>query len=409
MRMSIPSHSPVRHPQSGLFLPNQYQPTRELLARLPKTDLHVHLDGSLRLETILELADQQKVKLPSHDPDKLMAMISADNATSLADYLRAFDITLSVMQTEESLYRTAFELCEDAAKENVWYMEIRYSPMLHMQKGLPLTTIVEAVLAGMRDAKHKYGIRSGLIISALRHTDPKWSLRLAELAVAYKNRGVVGYDLAGAEDGFQARKFAAAFHLMRSNNVNCTAHAGEAFGPESIHQALHDCGAHRIGHGTRLREDGDLLNFVADHRIPLEICLKSNVQTKAVDSLDAHPIQFYHDFGVRVTLNTDNRLITGTTVTDEYLLWVQTFGASISDVREVVINGYKSAFQSYRWRQDMLSRVIKEMDEILDAEARRLGVVAGDGGVVQTKRDRRGTSQRMEEGRAEQLADNPSS
>ena len=376
-----------------------YKPTYELLKRLPKTDLHVHLDGSLRLQTIMDLAEEYKVRLPAEDKDKLWGLINADNANSLTDYLRAFDITLSVMQTEESLYRAAFELCEDAAAENVWYMEVRYSPMLHMQKGLALTTIVEAVLAGLRDGKKQFGIRSGLIISALRHTDPKWSLRLAELAVAYKNRGVVGYDLAGAEDGFQARKFAAAFHLIRSNNVNCTAHAGEAFGPESIHQALHDCGAHRIGHGTRLREDGDLLNFIADHRIPLEVCLKSNVQTKAVDSIEAHPLQFYHEYGVRVTINTDNRLITGTTVTDEYNLWVQNFDVGVSDVREVVVNGFKSAFQTYRWRQDILSRALAETDRIIAEETAKHTAQTGDQESTVMKRDRRGTSQKMEERR----------
>lgn len=384
-----------------------YKPTYELIKRLPKTDLHVHLDGSLRLSTIMELAQEQKVKLPADDPDKLFHLICADNAKSLTDYLRAFDITLSVMQTEESLYRAAYELCEDAASENVWYMEIRYSPMLHMQRGLPLTTIVEAVLAGMRDAKAKFGIRSGLIISALRHTDPKWSLRLAELAVAYKNRGVVGYDLAGAEDGFQARKFASAFHLIRSNNVNCTAHAGEAFGPESIHQALHDCGAHRIGHGTRLREDGDLLNFITDHRIPLEICLKSNVQTKAVDSIESHPVQFYHDYGVRVTLNTDNRLITNTTICDEYMLYVKTFDPSISDLREVVVNGFKSAFQSYRWRQDMLGRAIVEIDRAIAEESAKHREATGDDDATQIKRDRRGTSQKIEDRRRVSSAEIP--
>lgn len=374
-----------------------YKPTRDLLYRLPKTDLHVHLDGSLRLDTILALAEEQKVKLPAENKDKLWALIDADNAKSLTDYLRAFDITLSVMQTEESLYRAAFELCEDAAAENVWYMEVRYSPMLHMKRGLPLTTIVEAVLAGLRDGKKQFGIRSGLIISALRHTDPKWSLRLAELAVAYKNRGVVGFDLAGAEDGFQARKFASAFHLIRSNNVNCTAHAGEAFGPESIHQALHDCGAHRIGHGTRLREDGDLLNFITDHRIPLEICLKSNVQTKAVDSIEAHPLEFYHEYGVRVTLNTDNRLITNTTLTDEYLMWTSNFDAGVSDVREVIVNGFKSAFQTYRWRQDILSRAIIEIDRIIAEETAKHAQQTGDHEPANVKRDRRGTSQKIEE------------
>lgn len=377
-----------------------YKPTYDLIKRLPKTDLHVHLDGSLRLTSLLDMAQEQKVKLPSEDPDKLGKLVMAgDVCLSLTDYLRGFDITLSVLQTEEALYRAAIELVEDAAAENVQYMEVRYSPMLHMQKGLPLTTIVEAVLAGLRDGKQKFGVRSGLIISALRQIDPKWSLRLAELAVAYKNKGIVGYDLAGAEDGFQAKKHAASFHLIRSNNVNCTAHAGEAFGPESIHQALHDCGAHRIGHGTRLREDGDLLNFIADHRVPIEVCLKSNVQTRAVDSIESHPLQFYHDFGVRVTINTDNRLITNTTVTDEYMLWIKHFDASISDVREVIINGFKSSFQPYRVRQDMLSRVITEMDLLIKEETERYKAASGDSEAAEMKRDRRGTSQKIAERR----------
>lgn len=379
-----------------------YKPTETLIKRLPKTDLHVHLDGSLRLSSLLEMGAEQKVKLPAEDADRLGKLVMAgDVCNSLTEYLRGFDITLSVLQTEESLYRAAIELVEDAAAENVRYMEVRYSPMLHMQRGMPLTTIVEAVLAGLRDGKQKFGTRSGLIISALRQVDPKWSLRLAELAVAYKNKGVVGYDLAGAEDGFQARKHAAAFHLIRSNNVNCTAHAGEAFGPESIHQALHDCGAHRIGHGTRLREDGDLLNFMADHRVPLEICLKSNVQTKAVDSIDQHPIQFYSEFGVRVTINTDNRLITNTTVTDEYMLWIKNFDVAVSDVREVVINGFKSAFQPYRTRQDMLAVVITEMDAIIKEETDKYREQSGDTEAGLTKRDRRGTSQKMTERRRE--------
>ena len=375
-----------------------YKPSFELIKSLPKTDLHVHLDGSLRLETILQMAEEQGVKLPADTPEALAPFVQVGEVCkSLTDYLRTFDVTLSVLQTEESLYRAAFELVEDAAAENIKYMEVRYCPMLHGTKGLPMTTIVEAVLAGLRDGKQRFGTRSGLIISALRHADPKWSLRLAELAVAYKNKGVVGYDLAGAEDGFQARKHAAAFHLIRSNNVNCTAHAGEAFGPESIHQALHDCGAHRIGHGTRLREDGDLLNFIADHRIPLELCPKSNVQTRAVDAISAHPIQFYYEFGCRVTINTDNRLITNTTVSDEINLWVKTFDVSVRDVREVIINGFKSAFQSYRTRQDMLARVITEMDALIAAETERYQKESGDKDLGQVKRDRRGTSQKIAE------------
>ncbi|MBM4388582.1 MAG: adenosine deaminase, partial [Deltaproteobacteria bacterium] len=282
------------------------------------------------------------------------------------EYLEAFDILLSVLQTSEALYRAAYELAEDAAKENVRYIEVRYSPMLHTQSGMKLTTVVETVLEALRHAKKDFGIRSGLIISGIRNIDPKKSLRLAELAVAYKNKGVVGFDLAGAEYDYPAKHHKDAFYLIRANNVNCTAHAGEAYGPESIHQALHYCAAHRIGHGTRLREDGDLLNYVNDHRIPLEICLSSNVQTGAAEDFESHPLKFYYDFGIRVTLNTDNRLITDTSVTNEFMLAHKYFGFNLLDFREIIINGFKSAFLQYRIRQEMLYKAIKELDAILD-------------------------------------------
>ena len=254
---------------------------REFIEKLPKTDLHVHLDGSIRISTILDLAKKQKVKLPVDTKEELKKMVCCDeNCKSLDEYLRAFDVTLSVMQTEDALVRTAFELAEDAAKENIRYLEVRYSPILHTQKGLKLTVISDAVLKGLREAEKKYNIRTGVIICGIRNMDPDKSLRLAKLAVAYKNKGVIGFDLAGAEYNYPAKDHMEAFYLALNNNINITIHAGEAYGPKSIHEALHYCGTHRIGHGTRLIEDGDLLNYVNDHRIPLEICLKSNMHTK---------------------------------------------------------------------------------------------------------------------------------
>ena len=246
--------------------------TREFIERMPKTDLHVHLDGSLRLKTILELAAEQGVTLPNNATNEeqlAKAIRMGAICEDLKDYLKAFDVTLSVLQTEEALYRTAFELGEDAARENVKYMEVRYSPLLHTQKRLGFPVIVHAVADGLREAKRQYGLMSGQIICGIRHITPESSLRLAELCVAFKHRGVVGFDLAGAEADNPPKDHQAAFDLIRNNNVNLTIHAGEAYGPESVHQAIHMCGAHRIGHGTRLREDGDLLNFVNDHRIPL--------------------------------------------------------------------------------------------------------------------------------------------
>jgi adenosine deaminase len=346
--------------------------TEDLLLALPKTDLHCHLDGSMRLRTILELAEQQKVKLPADNEDALARAIHmGEVCESLEDYLVAFDVTLSVLQTAESLYRAAYELAVDASKENVRYLEVRYSPALHLHKGLKMTTVIDSVLEGLRVAKRETGIKYGVIVCGIRHINPQTSVRLAELSVAYKNRGVIGFDLAGAEASFPAKDHKEAFQLILRNNVNCTAHAGEAFGPESIAQAIHYLGAHRIGHGTRLREDGDLLNYVNDHRIPLEACLSSNVQTGAVPSLEAHPLKFYFDYGLRVTINTDNRLITDTTVTKELWLAHKALGLSLEDLTTIIVSGFKSAFLPFREKQDVLRQVNQEIAQTLAAFEKR--------------------------------------
>jgi len=342
----------------------------EFLESLPKTDLHVHLDGSLRLSTILDLAKEQKITLPTTDPDALFTLVYAgDVCSSLDDYLRAFDLTLSVMQTPESLERTAYELAEDAWKEGVWFIEVRYAPMLHTSKGMRLTEVVESVLRGLRRAKRTYGIRYGVILCGIRSMDAGSSLRMAELAVAFKNRGVVGFDLAGSEVNNPAKEHMAAFQLILDNNINCTAHAGEAFGPDSIAQAIHKCGAHRIGHGTRLRENGELLNYVNDHRIPLEVCPSSNLQTKAALSWDAHPVDFYVDYGIRVTINTDNRLITNTTVSKELLLCHQHYGWDFAQIKNILIAGFKSAFIPYREKVDLLAQVVQTLDAVIEPKA----------------------------------------
>jgi adenosine deaminase len=350
--------------------------TEELLHALPKADLHCHLDGSMRLRTILELAEKQRVKLPADTEEGLAKAIHmGEVCKSLEDYLVAFDVTLSVLQTEESLHRAAHELAVDAAEENVRYLEVRYSPALHQQKGLRLTTVIDAVLEGLRVAKRETGIKCGVIVCGIRHINPQMSVRLAELSVAYKNRGVIGFDLAGAEVNFPAKDFKDAFQLILKNNVNCTAHAGEAYGPESIAQAIHYLGAHRIGHGTRLREDGDLLNYVNDHRIPLEVCLQSNVQTGAVPALASHPLKFYFDYGLRVTINTDNRLITDTNLTKELWLAHKELGLSLEDLTTIIVGGFKSAFLPFREKQDFLKAMNDEIRQVLDAFHQKLLLV----------------------------------
>jgi adenosine deaminase len=354
----VEAAAPVR---SG---PRDGSPTLPLsfFEQLPKTDLHVHLDGSLRLETIIDLAREYNVELPAKSPAELSrAMNLGQNCGSLVEYLKAFNVTLAVLQRKEALFRVAYELAEDCAKENVRYMEVRYAPMLHTQQGLRLTSVVEAVLAGLRQAHEDYGIESNLILCGIRNVSVATSLEMAELCVAYKGRGVVGFDLAGAEYDHPAKHHRQAFQLVRDNNINVTIHAGEAYGPESIAQAIHVCGAHRIGHGCRLRENGDLLHYVCDHRIPLECCPSSNVQTGAVSSLAAHPLKLYFDLGLRVTINTDNRLVTDTTVSKELWLCHTELGMPLEDIKSCILSGFKSSFLPFHIKQSYLRQVSQEL------------------------------------------------
>jgi adenosine deaminase len=339
--------------------------TEELLHSLPKTDLHCHLDGSLRIETVLDLAQQHKVRLPAEDADGLRQhVVPGDECENLVDYLKAFDITLSVMQEEEALERVAYELVEDCAKDNVRYLEVRYSPILHMRQGLRLTQIVDAVTDGLLRGEKDFRVKTGVIICGMRNINPETSFRLAELAIAYKNRGVVAFDLAGEEEDYPAKKHKDAFFLILRNNINCTLHAGESYGPESIHQALHYCGAHRIGHGTRLKEDGDLLNYVNDHRIPLEICPTSNVQTRAAKDFASHPLRLYYDYGLRTTINTDNRLMSDTTVTRELYRVHKHMGFSLEEILDLVVFGFKSSFLPYRSKVRLLRSVFEEINAL---------------------------------------------
>ena len=336
----------------------------ELISQLPKVELHCHLDGSIRTQSILEQAEIDKVKLPFHNYNELDKYLRIGKKRgSLEDYIKRFDVTLSVMQTPQSLFRFAYELIEDVAKENVRYIEVRYSPILHTSKGMTLDNAIDCVQKGLKKGQKEFGVKSGIIICGIRHISPDTSLKLADLAVRYKNRGVVGFDLAGAEENFPAKEHREAFYLIRNNNINATIHAGEAFGPSSIHQAIHQCGANRIGHGTRLKEDKDLMNYVNDHRIPLEVCLTSNWQTKSVRSLKYHPAKEYFKQGIRVTLNTDNRLISDTTLTKEFMLAHNLFQFGLNDFREITIIAMKSAFIKHRNRIKMVQSIANEFEK----------------------------------------------
>jgi adenosine deaminase len=338
--------------------------TRERLHALPKTDLHVHLDGSLRAGTMIELAREAGKPLPEADPERLARYMLVDDARSLVDYLARFEITLSVLQSRDALERAARELAEDAARENVRYMEVRYSPVLNTREGLSMEAAVEASLAGLAQARRQTGIVTGVIICALRHMDAETSLALARLAVDWKNRGVVAFDLAGPEADHPPKRHLGAFEIAASANLPVTVHAGEAFGPASIHQALHRCHARRIGHGTRLFEDPDLQAYIRDFRIPLEICLTSNVQTRAVPDFAGHPLRGYFDDGLVLALCTDNRLMSGTSVTEEYWRAHQHLGFDWEELCELALMSFEAAFLPHPDKVDVMEAVSMEIEEL---------------------------------------------
>jgi adenosine deaminase len=347
------------------------------LKSLPKVSLHDHLDGGLRPATIIELAEAVGHTLPSTDPVALGEWFreSADSG-SLVRYLETFDHTIAVMQTKEGLFRVAKEFVEDLADDGVVYGEVRWAPEQHLQKGLTLDEVVEVIQEGLDagvDAVAESGreIQVGQLITAMRHADR--GQEVAELAVRHRNKGVVGFDIAGAEDGFLPARFRDAFTYLAQHNFPATVHAGEAAGLESIQSALVDGRALRLGHGVRIAEDitvefddedsadgdeaddnigmvslGELASWVRDRGIALEICPSSNLQTGAIagfgEGIESHPLDMLYQIGFNVTSNTDNRLMSGVTLTDEFELLVETFDYDLDDLLELTLNAAEAAF-----------------------------------------------------------------
>jgi len=337
--------------------------TKAALRRWPKAELHVHLDGCLRPQTMLELGRAQRIRLPADTPAGLAQALSVKGAHSLEEYLAKYEITLSVMQTAAALERVAYEFVLDVAADAVRYVEVRYSPLLH-RPALTLSQAIEAPLTGVKRGEAETGTKVGLIVCGIRTRAPAESLELAHAAVEYRGAGVVAFDLAGAERGHPARDHAPAFAYAARHGMACTCHAGEGDGPQSIHQALHDCGAQRIGHGTRLGEDPALLDDVIARKIPLEMCLTSNLHTHTVASLAEHPVKRYLDRGVVVTLNTDGRLMDGISLTDEYFLAHTACGLTAQDLARVVLNACESAFLPDFEKVALLSRVQSELEAL---------------------------------------------
>jgi adenosine deaminase len=335
--------------------------SRDLLRRIPKAELHCHLDGSVRPQTLLDLAAEYGKPMPRADATSLAAYMLARDSHNLEEYLARFSVTLSVMQTASALERIAYELATDAAADGVRYIEVRYAPILNVREGLSLGAAVEAPLRGLARAEHDTGIVGRLIICGLRTMPPSVSMELAELAVAYAKRGVVAFDLAGGEAGHSAAAHRQAFAHAHAHHLPCTCHAGEGDGPSSVREALQACCADRVGHGTRIIEDAVLLDDVIRRQVPIEVCLTSNVQTHAAASYDAHPLREFYDRGVNVVLNTDNRLMSGTTLTDEYEHAAAHLRFTFDELSRVALNGFQSAFLPDDQRNALVAAAQREL------------------------------------------------
>ena len=347
----------------------------DLIIAAPKVLLHDHLDGGLRPQTVLDLAAESGyADLPATDADSLGRWFSeAAYSGSLERYLETFKHTVGVTQSVSALSRVARECAEDLAADGVVYAEVRFAPELHIQKGLTEREIIDAVLAGFElgvadAASAGRRIRIGVLLTAMRTAANSRSI--AELAVEYRDKGVVGFDIAGAEAGFPPTRHLDAFEYLRRENAHFTIHAGEAFGLPSIWEAIQWCGADRLGHGVRIMDDitvasdgsvslGNLAAYVRDRRIPLELCPTSNVQTGAAESIATHPIGLLRKLGFRVTVNTDNRLMSGTSMSREMDLLSQAFGWGLKDMEWLTINAMKSAFLGFDERLEIINTEIK--------------------------------------------------
>ena len=344
----------------------------KIIRKAPKVELHEHLDGSLRPETVIALAEKKGMSLPCSTPEEIAAWFSkGSDEKSLSLYLKSFEVTTALMQDRDSLKRIAREEIEDLAADGVVYAEIRFAPVLHTKEGLSMEDVVSSVIEGLQEGRKSTGVEFGLILSAMRDQSAEISLKTAELAVAFSDRGVVGFDLAGDESGNPAKKHIKAFEFIRAQNFNITIHAGEAFGLESIWQAIQICGAHRIGHGTRLTDDmtiengkirkmGTLAHFVLDKRIPLEMCLTSNVGTGAAESYETHPFPLFFRNNFRVFLSTDNRLMSNTSLTKEFYIAAEKYSLDIHDIEKITLNAMKSAFIHHEKRLRLIYDVIKK-------------------------------------------------
>ena len=343
---------------------------RSVIAQAPKVLLHDHLDGGLRPGTVIELARESGYDgLPTHDPGELARAFTAGaDRKSLELYLEGFEHTVGVLQTREALVRAAEECAADLAADGIVYAEVRYAPELSTRSGLSLDEVTEAVLEGFERGSRAHGIGMGFVVTAMRQFAR--SVEIAELAIRHRDQGVLGFDVAGPEAGFPPTRYLDAFNLIHQANFHLTIHAGEAFGRPSIWEALQWCGAERLGHGVRIVDDitvhddgnvslGRLASYVRDRRVPLEMCPTSNVHTGAARSIEEHPINLLRRLRFRVTVNTDNRLMSGITLTDEFAALSEAFDFGLDEMQWLTLNAMKSAFAPFDERLRLINGVIK--------------------------------------------------
>ncbi|GAB6100131.1 adenosine deaminase [Halanaerocella petrolearia] len=329
---------------------------KEIIKALPKTELHLHLDGSLRPETVLDLAKKEGIKLPATNNRELQQYLKvSDDCNSLNEYLTKFELPQKVMQNERALTRIAYELAEDAVQDNVRYVEVRFAPLL-LTDNLTKEQVIESILAGLDKAENDYKIQANLILCCMRNHTPAENVKVAQLAVDYLDRGVVGLDLAGDEANFPPEDHKEAFQLAKEAGLHRTVHAGEAAGADSVRKAINFLDAERIGHGVRSKEDLSILNLLKDEIISLEICPTSNLQTGIVSNIKEHPVAEYYDLGIPVTINTDNRTVSDLTLSKEYLNLYNNFFFDLADIKELILNGVRAAFIS----KDEKERLIDE-------------------------------------------------
>ena len=332
-------------------------PGAERFVALPRAELHVHLDGSLRPATLIELADEAGVRIPARQPAPLARHMRVDDARNLDDYLQRFELTVALLQTEAALERVAREMVVDAARDGVRYLEVRYCPALSRARGLTLDRILAAQWRGLTRGQQEHGVVARIICCTLRHLDPRVSVEIAEAAVRHRDAGVVGFDIAGGEAGHRAAPHSRAFEIAARGGLGVTVHAGEAAGPDSIAEAIFECRADRIGHGTRLFEDPALMAYVRDREIPIEINLTSNLQTRVVARAADHPLRRFLDQGLTVVLCADNWLMSDVTLSGEYALAQGALGLTGEEVRRIARNGFTSAFLPLPERRALLDSV----------------------------------------------------